>query len=164
MCSVNETHSCCVGGRGAERAHAGPIVNAHAEALAHNLMCLDAGLLLRETSSISSRASSRFTCLFRCMSTPAAVSSECALPLFVATSAFPLPFFSAALSPPPARSLPLRAHARSRVRALSHRHDVQNPDHCFFDLMIPFASGPGKMGVICWTVTSDEAGLRKVVS
>ena len=161
---MNETHSCCVGGRGAERAHAGPVVNAHAEPLAHNLLCLDAGLLLRETSSISSRASSRFTCPFRCMSTPAAVSSECALPLFMAISASPVPFFSPALYLPPARPLPLRAHARSRARALSHRHDVQNPDYCVFDLMIPFASGPGKMGVICWTVTSDEAGLRKVVS
>ena len=29
-----------------------------------------------------------------------------------------------------------------------------------FDLMIPFRSAAGKSGVICWTVNSDEQGLR----
>lgn len=37
---------------------------------------------------------------------------------------------------------------------------VQNPANCVFDLMIPFSSGPGKVGVICWTVSTDEGGLR----
>merc|ERR1719230_1108331 len=33
---------------------------------------------------------------------------------------------------------------------------VQNPAYCTFDYMIPFASGVGKVGVICWTVSTDE--------
>ena len=37
---------------------------------------------------------------------------------------------------------------------------VQNPAYCVFDLMIPFRSAAGKSGVICWTVNSDEQGLR----
>lgn len=37
---------------------------------------------------------------------------------------------------------------------------VQNPAYCVFDMMIPFASGAGKVGVICWTVSTDEDGLR----
>jgi hypothetical protein len=37
---------------------------------------------------------------------------------------------------------------------------VQNPAYVTFDLMIPFASGVGKSGVICWTVSTDEDGLR----
>jgi hypothetical protein len=40
---------------------------------------------------------------------------------------------------------------------------VQNPAACVFDLMIPFASGPGQVGVICCTVNSDEDELRKVL-
>lgn len=36
---------------------------------------------------------------------------------------------------------------------------VQNPAYCVYDLMIPFSSGVGKVGVICWTVSTDEAGL-----
>jgi hypothetical protein len=37
---------------------------------------------------------------------------------------------------------------------------VHNPAACVYDLMIPFASGVGKRGVICWTVSTDENGLR----
>jgi len=37
---------------------------------------------------------------------------------------------------------------------------AQNPAYALFDLMIPFARGAGKVGVICWTVSSDEDGLR----
>ena len=37
---------------------------------------------------------------------------------------------------------------------------VQNPAYCVFDLMIPFASGVGKIGVIIWTVSSDADGLK----
>lgn len=37
---------------------------------------------------------------------------------------------------------------------------VKNPTHCVFNLMIPFASGLGKKGVICWTISSDEDELR----
>ena len=37
---------------------------------------------------------------------------------------------------------------------------VQNPAYCTYDLMIPFAAGGGKRGVICWTVSTDEDGLR----
>ena len=37
---------------------------------------------------------------------------------------------------------------------------VQNPAYCVFDLMIPFAGGAGKVGVIIWTVSTTEAGLR----
>lgn len=40
---------------------------------------------------------------------------------------------------------------------------VQNPASCVYDLMIPFASGVGKLGVICWTVSTDEAGLREAL-
>jgi hypothetical protein len=40
---------------------------------------------------------------------------------------------------------------------------VQNPAYCVYDLMIPFASGVGKVGIICWTVSSDEEGLRKAL-
>lgn len=40
---------------------------------------------------------------------------------------------------------------------------VMNPAYCVYDLMIPFASGVGKRGVICWTVSSDEEGLRKAL-
>lgn len=37
---------------------------------------------------------------------------------------------------------------------------VQNPAYCTFDLMIPFSRGVGTVGVICWTVSTDEQGLR----
>ena len=37
---------------------------------------------------------------------------------------------------------------------------VMNPANCVYDLMVPFASGVGRVGVMCWTVSSDEAGLR----
>ena len=37
---------------------------------------------------------------------------------------------------------------------------VVNPAFCVFDMMIPFARGGGKKGVICWTVSTDEEGLR----
>jgi hypothetical protein len=40
---------------------------------------------------------------------------------------------------------------------------VQNPAYCVYDLMIPFASGVGKVGVICWTVSTDEEGLRRAM-
>ena len=37
---------------------------------------------------------------------------------------------------------------------------VKNPAEIMWDEMIPFTSGAGKKGVICWTVSTDEAGLR----
>ena len=38
---------------------------------------------------------------------------------------------------------------------------VKNPAYIMWDEMVPFASGAaGKMGVLCWTVSTDEAGLR----
>jgi len=37
---------------------------------------------------------------------------------------------------------------------------VKNPACILWDEMVPFASGAGKTGVICWTVSTDEAGLR----
>eukprot|EP00949_MAST-11_sp_MAST-11-sp1_P000870 g870.t1 len=45
---------------------------------------------------------------------------------------------------------------------------VQNPAYSKYDLMTPFASGIGedgklKRGVICWTVSSDEGGLRSAL-
>jgi len=42
---------------------------------------------------------------------------------------------------------------------------VQNPVNCVYDLMIPFrfASGEGNVGVICWTVSTDEKGLREAL-
>jgi len=40
---------------------------------------------------------------------------------------------------------------------------VQNPVNCVYDLMIPFASAVGKVGVICWTVSTDEKGLRQAL-
>uniref|UniRef100_A0A7S1XW13 Condensation domain-containing protein n=1 Tax=Phaeomonas parva TaxID=124430 RepID=A0A7S1XW13_9STRA len=40
---------------------------------------------------------------------------------------------------------------------------VKNPAHCVFDLMIPFAAGGGRKGVICWTLGADEAALREAL-
>ncbi len=40
---------------------------------------------------------------------------------------------------------------------------VMNPDYCLFDLMIPFSSSPGKVGVIIYTVSSDEESLRQAL-
>jgi len=40
---------------------------------------------------------------------------------------------------------------------------VHNPAYCAYDLMVPFMSKPGKVAVMCWTVSSDEAGLRKAL-
>lgn len=40
---------------------------------------------------------------------------------------------------------------------------VQNPSYCTYDLMIPFATGSGGRGVICWTVSTDEEGLRNAL-
>jgi hypothetical protein len=37
---------------------------------------------------------------------------------------------------------------------------VQNTAYITFDLMIPFSSGIGKKGVIIWTISTDEDGLR----
>ena len=37
---------------------------------------------------------------------------------------------------------------------------VQNPAYCVYDLMIPFACGKGKKGLLIWTVSTDEAGLK----
>eukprot|EP00961_Rhodomonas_salina_P127765 1722539-Rhodomonas_salina.1 len=37
---------------------------------------------------------------------------------------------------------------------------VKNPAQIQYDLMIPFASGVGETGIICWTVSTDESGLR----
>ncbi|GMI01315.1 hypothetical protein TrVE_jg13018 [Triparma verrucosa] len=38
---------------------------------------------------------------------------------------------------------------------------VQDPAYMMFDMMIPFASGPGKVGVICWVVSTDEDGIKQ---
>ena len=35
-----------------------------------------------------------------------------------------------------------------------------NPAHCLYDLMVPFSAGKDKQGVMCWTVNSDEDGLK----
>jgi len=40
---------------------------------------------------------------------------------------------------------------------------VLNTSYISWDQMIPFASGVGKKGVICWTVSTDEAGLREAL-
>ena len=40
---------------------------------------------------------------------------------------------------------------------------VMNHAYIAWDMMIPFARGVGKLGVICWTVSTDEAGLRKAL-
>ena len=41
---------------------------------------------------------------------------------------------------------------------------VKNPAYVLWDLMIPFTSGPqGEKGVIIWTVSADEAGLRQAL-
>jgi len=32
-----------------------------------------------------------------------------------------------------------------------------------WDQMIPFAAGNGKKGVICWTVSTDDAGLKEAL-
>jgi len=40
---------------------------------------------------------------------------------------------------------------------------VQNPLNCVYDLMIPFMSRAGRVGVICWTVSTDEDGLREAL-
>jgi len=40
---------------------------------------------------------------------------------------------------------------------------VHNPAYCAYDLMVPFMSTPGKVGVICWTISTDEAGLREAM-
>jgi hypothetical protein len=40
---------------------------------------------------------------------------------------------------------------------------VQNPAYCVYDLMIPFATAVGKVGLICWTVSTDEEGLHKAL-
>eukprot|EP00586_Coscinodiscus_wailesii_P020264 CAMPEP_0172498320 /NCGR_PEP_ID=MMETSP1066-20121228/112157_1 /TAXON_ID=671091 /ORGANISM="Coscinodiscus wailesii, Strain CCMP2513" /LENGTH=425 /DNA_ID=CAMNT_0013271551 /DNA_START=86 /DNA_END=1363 /DNA_ORIENTATION=+ len=40
---------------------------------------------------------------------------------------------------------------------------VLNPAYCVYDIMIPFASAVGKKGVLCWTVSTDEDGLREAM-
>jgi len=40
---------------------------------------------------------------------------------------------------------------------------MQNPAYICFNLMIPFAAGVGKTGVLIWTVSTDEAGLRQAL-
>jgi hypothetical protein len=40
---------------------------------------------------------------------------------------------------------------------------VQNPAACVFDLMIPFSSKVGKIGVICWTVDTDEKSIKEAL-
>ena len=42
---------------------------------------------------------------------------------------------------------------------------VKNPAYCLFDLMIPFVTGAdgGEIGVLCWTVSTDEEGLRSAL-
>ena len=46
---------------------------------------------------------------------------------------------------------------------LSVHLPVHNPAYVMFDLMVPFALGGGKTGVMCWTVSSDEDGLRNAL-
>jgi hypothetical protein len=43
---------------------------------------------------------------------------------------------------------------------LSMHLPVKDPDAVAFDCMIPFASRPGETSVLCWTTSTDEAGLR----
>ena len=40
---------------------------------------------------------------------------------------------------------------------------VMNPAYCCYDYMIPFKSNKDKVGVLCWTTSSDEEGLRKAL-
>eukprot|EP00605_Chrysophyceae_sp_TOSAG23-4_P001179 GSChrysophyteH1.ASY1.ANO1.1287.1 assembled CDS len=40
---------------------------------------------------------------------------------------------------------------------------MQPPADVQFDLMVPFLNGPGKMAVLCWTVSSDESGLHEAL-
>ena len=40
---------------------------------------------------------------------------------------------------------------------------LKNPAYCVFDLVIPFAARPGKVGLLCWVVSTDERGLRKAL-
>ena len=40
---------------------------------------------------------------------------------------------------------------------------VKNPAYMVYDLMIPFKSGTGRKGVICWTVSTNEEGLKKAL-
>ena len=38
---------------------------------------------------------------------------------------------------------------------------VKNPAEIMWDEMIPFKSHADRTGVLCWTVSTDEEGLRK---
>mmetsp|Transcript_47059 Transcript_47059/g.94852 ORF Transcript_47059/g.94852 Transcript_47059/m.94852 type:complete len:144 (+) Transcript_47059:1-432(+) len=40
---------------------------------------------------------------------------------------------------------------------------VVNTAYITFDQIIPFSSGAGKVGVIVWTVSTDEEGLRQAL-
>ena len=40
---------------------------------------------------------------------------------------------------------------------------LKNPAYCVFDLLVPFAARPGKVGLLCWVVSTDEKGLRKAL-
>lgn len=40
---------------------------------------------------------------------------------------------------------------------------VKHPDAMMFDCAIPFASRPGELSVLCWTISTDEAGLREAL-
>ena len=40
---------------------------------------------------------------------------------------------------------------------------VKHPDAMMFDCAIPFASRPGETSVLCWTISTDEAGLREAL-
>lgn len=38
---------------------------------------------------------------------------------------------------------------------------VKNPAHCVFYKMVPFATKPGKVVLLCWVVSADEKALRQ---
>ena len=40
---------------------------------------------------------------------------------------------------------------------------VKNPAEIMWDEMIPFKSHADRTGVLCWTVSTDEEGLRKAL-
>ena len=37
---------------------------------------------------------------------------------------------------------------------------IKNPAVILWDEMVPFAAGNGRRGVLCFTVSTDEAGLK----
>ncbi|GMH60257.1 hypothetical protein TL16_g03011 [Triparma laevis f. inornata] len=46
---------------------------------------------------------------------------------------------------------------------IAYHLPMQNPAYMMFDMMIPFSCGGRKKGVICWTVSTDEDGLKQAL-